>query len=136
MTDRSGASDGDLPPGAVLLGREWLGLDEAGDIGTIRFLAQPSFTNRHGTIQGGFLAAMLDSATGVRAIAALDASSTAVTVSLDTRFLKPARPGVLTARAKVSEQSKRDIVVSAELSDAAGVIVASAVARLRIIAKG
>jgi acyl-coenzyme A thioesterase PaaI-like protein len=59
-----------------------------------------------------------------------------VTMSLDTRFLKPARAGVLTARARVSEQSERDIVVSAELSDATGVIVASAVARLRILARG
>ncbi len=135
MTRQPGTPDSDLPPGAVLLGREWLGLDEAGDVGTTRFLAQPSFTNRHGTIQGGFLAAMLDSATGIRALAALDANNTAVTVSLDTRFLKPARPGVLTARARVSEQSERDIVVSAELSDEAGVVVASAVARLRILAK-
>jgi len=135
MTDQPGRPDSALPPGAALLGREWLGLDEAGDVGTVRFLAQPSFANRHGTIQGGFLAAMLDSATGVRALAALDANRTAVTVSLDTRFLKPARPGVLTARARVSEQSERDIVVSAELSDEAGIIVASATARLRIVAK-
>ena len=136
MTNPPRTSDDAMPPGAALLGREWLGLDEDSDVGTIRFLAQPSFTNRHGTVQGGFLAAMLDSATGVRALAALDADKTAVTVSLDTRFLKPARPGVLTARARVSEQSERDIVVSAELSDEAGVIVASAVARLRIVAKG
>jgi uncharacterized protein (TIGR00369 family) len=136
MTNQPRTSDNAMPPGAALLGREWLGLDEDGDAGTIRFLALPSFTNRHGTVQGGFLAAMLDSATGVRALAALEADSTAVTMSLDTRFLKPARPGVLTARARVSEQSERDIVVSAELSDAGGVIVASAVARLRILAKG
>jgi uncharacterized protein (TIGR00369 family) len=135
MTNQPGSPGNDMPPGAALLGREWLGLDEAGDVGTIRFQAQPSFANRHGTIQGGFLAAMLDSATGARALAALDANSTAVTVSLDTRFLKPARPGALTARARVSERSDRDIVVSAELSDEGGVIVASAVARLRIRAK-
>jgi len=133
--NQPGSPGSDMPPGAALLGREWLGLDEAGDVGTIRFLAQSSFANRHGTIQGGFLAAMLDSATGVRALAALDAKTTAITVSLDTRFLKPARPGVLTARARISEKSHRDIVVSAELSDEGGVIVASAVARLRIRAK-
>jgi acyl-coenzyme A thioesterase PaaI-like protein len=50
----------DLPPGAQLLGREWLGFDESGHA-LIRFQAQLAFTNRHGTIQGGFLAAMLDS---------------------------------------------------------------------------
>jgi uncharacterized protein (TIGR00369 family) len=135
MTNQPGSPGNDMPPGAALLGREWLGLDEAGNVGTIRFLAQPSFTNRHGTIQGGFLAAMLDSATGVRALAALPPEKTAVTMSLDTRFLKPARPGVLTARARVSEHSEREIVVTADLSDEAGVIVASAAARLRILDK-
>jgi uncharacterized protein (TIGR00369 family) len=133
MTNQAGPAGSDMPPGAVLLGREWLGLDEAGDVGIVRFRAQPSFTNRHGTIQGGFLAAMLDSATGVRALAALAPDKTAVTVSLDTRFLKPARPGILTARARVSEQSERDIVVTADLSDDAGIVVASATARLRIL---
>ena len=133
MTDQPGSPGNDMPPGAALLGREWLGLDDAQDIGTLRFLAQPSFTNRHGTIQGGFLAAMLDSATGVRALAALPPGKTVVTVGLDTRFLKPARPGILTARARVSEQSEREIVVTADLSDEAGVVVASATARLRIL---
>ncbi|WP_249140298.1 MULTISPECIES: hypothetical protein [Bradyrhizobium] len=48
-----------------------MGFDETGETASIRFQAQQSFTNRHGTIQGGFLAAMLDSATGIRALAAL-----------------------------------------------------------------
>ena len=135
MTNQPSSPGNDMPPGAALLGREWLGLDDEGVVGTIRFLAQPSFTNRHGTIQGGFLAAMLDSATGVRALAALPPDKTAVTVSLDTRFLKPARPGVLTAHARVGEQSERDLVVTADLSDDAGIVVASATARLRILDK-
>ena len=63
MTELSKAS-ADVPPGAQLLGREWLGFD--GEITSIRFEAKPLFTNRHGTIQGGFLAAMLDSATRQR----------------------------------------------------------------------
>ncbi|MGN8544216.1 PaaI family thioesterase [Bradyrhizobium sp. 13971] len=88
-----------MPPGAQLLGREWLGFD--GEIATVRFEAQPLFTNRHGTIQGGFLAAMLDSATGLGALAALPATRTVVTRTLTTRFLKPARIGPITAKAKV-----------------------------------
>lgn len=56
--------DAATPPGAQLLGREWIGFDESGQA-LIRFQAQSAFTNRHGTIQGGFLAAMLDSATGI-----------------------------------------------------------------------
>ncbi|WP_249136208.1 MULTISPECIES: PaaI family thioesterase [unclassified Bradyrhizobium] len=124
-----------VPPGALLLGREWLGFDDAGETASIRFLAQPSFTNRHGTIQGGFLAAMLDSATGLRALAALTSSQTAITRSLDTRFLKPANVGPIVARAKVVERTDREIVVEAALVDAQGVTVAEATARLRVVDK-
>jgi uncharacterized protein (TIGR00369 family) len=120
------------PPGAELLGREWLGFDETGEIGLVRFEARDSFTNRHGTIQGGFLAAMLDSATGLRALAALPSHQTAVTRSLNTRFLKPARVGAITARARIVKHTERDIVVEAELVDAQGVTVADATAQLRI----
>jgi uncharacterized protein (TIGR00369 family) len=125
----------DLAPGAQLLGREWLGLDESGEIALIRFKAQPAFTNRHGTIQGGFLAAMLDSATGLRALAELPPDLTAVTRGLDTRFLKPATVGPITARARVVERTDREMVVHAELVDANGVTVAEATARLRILAR-
>ncbi|WP_456862822.1 PaaI family thioesterase [Bradyrhizobium sp. USDA 4503] len=122
-----------MPPGARLLGREWLGFD--GEIATVRFEAQPLFTNRHGMIQGGFLAAMLDSATGLGALAALPATRTVVTRTLTTRFLKPARVGPITAKAKVILQTDRDIIVEADLIDASDVTVASATAELRILDK-
>lgn len=122
-----------LPPGAQLLGREWLGFDETGQTVLIRFQAQPAFTNRHGTVQGGFLAAMLDSATGICALAALSADLTAVTRSLDTRFLKPAAVGPITARARVIERTDREVVVQAALVDDKGVTVAEATARLRVL---
>lgn len=133
MTDVWDAT-ANVPPGAQLLGREWLGFDASGDA-VIRFQAQVAFTNRHGTVQGGFLAAMLDSATGVCALAKLAPDLTVVTRSLDTRFLKPAAVGTITARARVMEQTERDMIVQAELIDAEGVIVADATARLRILAK-
>nr|WP_157347679.1 PaaI family thioesterase [Bradyrhizobium pachyrhizi] len=123
----------DVPPGAQLLGREWLGFD--GEIATVRFEAKPLFTNRHGTIQGGFLAAMLDSATGLGALAALPATRTVVTRTLTTRFLKPARIGPITAKAKVISQTDRDMIVEADLIDANDVTVASATAELRILDK-
>jgi len=123
----------DMPPGAQLLGREWLGFD--GEIATVRFEAQPLFTNRHGTIQGGFLAAMLDSATGLGALAALPATRTVVTRTLTTRFLKPARIGPITAKAKVISQTDRDMIVEADLIDANDVTVASATAELRVLDK-
>jgi uncharacterized protein (TIGR00369 family) len=123
------------PPGAQLLGREWLGFDETGETALIRFQARPSFTNRHGTIQGGFLAAMLDSATGIRALAALSPSLTVVTRNLDTRFLRPASTGPITARARIVERTDSEIVVEAAFIDTQGAKVAEATARPRVLQK-
>lgn len=78
---------------------------------------------------------MLDSATGICALAALAPDLTVVTKSLDTRFLKPAAVGPITARARVIERTDRDMVVQADLVDAESIIVADATARLRILAK-
>nr|WP_271670882.1 hotdog domain-containing protein [Bradyrhizobium sp. CCBAU 51627] len=58
-----------------------------------------------------------------------------VTKKLDTCFLKPAAVGPITARARVVEQTERDVVVRAELVDMRYIAVADATARLRILAK-
>src|SRR4051812_43155112 len=59
-------------------------------------------------------------------VAALTLKLTAVTKSLDTRFLRPAAAGVITARAQVVERTDRDMVVQADLVDAEGITVADA----------
>jgi len=83
----------EISPSAVLLGREIVSVDtESGEV-RLRFLADRQFSNRHGTVQGGMLAAMLDSATGNAVIANLPSDRTAVTTRLDTTFVKPAALG-------------------------------------------
>lgn len=79
-----------LTPGAALLGREFLGFDADGTTASIHFQARAEFANRHGSVLGGFLAAMLDSATGLTLLAGLPPELTAVTTHLDTEFIKPA----------------------------------------------
>jgi hypothetical protein len=54
----------EVPPAARLLGREIISVNAPPGEVQLRFLAHGHFANRHGTIQGGMLAAMLDSATG------------------------------------------------------------------------
>lgn len=58
-----------------------------------------------------------------------------VTKNLDTRFLKPAAVGPITARARVVERTDREMIVQADLVDVQGVTVADAVARLRVLEK-
>ncbi len=122
-----------IPPGAALLGREIVEADkDTGEV-RLRYLAKHDFTNRHGTVQGGFLAAMLDSATGNAVMAMLPPEQTAVTTRLDTSFLKPARPGPLYAVARVSERDARSARVEAEIRDDSGTVLATAHAELRIL---
>src|SRR5215211_394381 len=100
-----------------------------------RLQARPDFANRHGTVLGGFLAALLDSATGLALLAGLPPDLTAVTTHLDTEFVKPARAGTLLAKARVASRRDRDAVVEAEIFDADGKVVARATARLRIVGR-
>ena len=122
-----------LTPGAALLGREFLGFDADGETALIRFQARPDFANRHGTVLGGFLAAMLDSATGLTLLARLPPELTAVTTHLNAEFIKPAPVGALLAKARVTSREDRDAAVEAEIVDAEGHVVARAVAKLRIV---
>ena len=78
----------EMPPAAQLLGREIVSVDPLSGEVKLRFTAKTEFANRHGTVQGGMLAAMLDSATGNAIMARLPSHLTAVTTRLDTRFLK------------------------------------------------
>jgi uncharacterized protein (TIGR00369 family) len=97
---------GCLPLAARHLNRRLIGVASTGEV-TLAFEAQPEFTNRHGTVKGGFLAAMLDSATGFTLLMALPSHKTAVTTRLDTTFISPARPGVLMAFATIQSRDER-----------------------------
>jgi uncharacterized protein (TIGR00369 family) len=122
----------EIPPAARLLGREIVSVDtQSGEV-KLRFMASSEFANRHGTVQGGMLAAMLDSATGNAVMAKLPSNLTAVTTRLDTRFLKPAASGAIFATARLIHQDERSAEVTAELADSEGQLVATARAELRV----
>lgn len=122
----------EIPPAAVLLGREIISVDASSGEVQLRFLADRQFANRHGTIRGGMLAAMLDSATGNAVMASLPHDRTAVTTRLDTTFVKPAALGPLTATARLVTQDERSALAEAELVGSSGQVVARARAELRV----
>lgn len=123
------------PPAAKLLGREVLEIDEVHGGALIRYRAQPEFLNRHGTVQGGLLAAMLDSATALALYAVLPPNLTAVTTNLNVSYLKPAKLGAFTAKTRLIKRDERDAETTGELHDEEGVLVARANATLRIVAR-
>jgi uncharacterized protein (TIGR00369 family) len=122
----------EIPPAAALLGREVISVDAGSGEVRLRFQADRQFANRHGTVQGGMLAAMLDSATGNAVMASLPSDRTAVTTRLDTTFVRPAALGPLTAIARLVSQDERSALAEAELVDETGQTVARARAELRV----
>jgi uncharacterized protein (TIGR00369 family) len=118
------------PPAARLLSREVVELDRVGLKGRLRYIARPEFQNRHGTVQGGFLAAMLDSATAITLISFLEPHETAVTRSLAIDYLRPARVGAFDAHTRVVAREGSKAEVSGDLFDQEGVVVARALAVL------
>jgi uncharacterized protein (TIGR00369 family) len=122
-----------VPPAGKLLGREVVEVDQEKGGAVLRFHAQPEFLNRHGTVQGGLLCAMLDSATALALYAVLPADSTALTANLNVSFLKPAKLGSFTATSRLVSRDERNAETAGELRDEDGVLVATATARLRIV---
>jgi len=121
-------------PAATLLGREVLRIDADGTA-HLRFFARPEFANRHGTVQGGLVSAMLDSATMTPLLAQLPEDRIALTVKLETEFLRPTPLGELHAKAWLLSRDERDAVSRGELRDMEGTLVATATATLRIRAR-
>jgi uncharacterized protein (TIGR00369 family) len=121
------------PPSAKLLG--WSLRDIDPDAGTIEigFTADARFTNPGGTVQGGFLAAMLDDTQGPALFGHTHGQAYAPTIDFTISFLKEARPGEFVARARVIRLGKTIAFTEAELFDEAGDIVARATFSNRVM---
>lgn len=81
--------------------------------------------NRHGTVHGGAIATLVDSAMGA-AVAQEGASP--VTIEMKVTFLEPAPPGRITAAARVRRRGSRITIVEADVTDADDEAVAHAIA--------
>lgn len=90
----------ELPPAAELLGFKLVEIDP--DAGTIEvdFTATEQFLNPAGTVQGGFLAAMLDDTLGPALVATLGAEW-APTADLHVQFLRSVVPGELHGHGRI-----------------------------------
>ena len=122
-----------MPPAAVLLGRRVIDVDADGGTITVEFTAREEFCNSAGTIQGGFLAAMLDSTVGPALRATLAAGERAPTVELKVSFIRPAQVGKLVGHGRVIHKGGSIAFLAGELHNAAGDLVATATATARIV---
>ena len=122
----------DPPPAAELLGWKLVEIDP--DEGTIEvaFTTKEQFLNPAGTVQGGFLAAMLDDTLGPALVQTLGDGEWAPTTDLHVQFLKPAEPGELRGTARIVRRGRDVAFLAGELRDAEGDLVATATATAAI----
>ena len=115
-----------LPPASKLLGWTLRDVDTAAGTIEIGFTADDRFVNPAGTVQGGFLAAMLDDTQGPALFAMTDGAVYAPTIGFNISFLKAARPGCFVGKGRVVSLGKTIAFTEAELFDEAGDLVARA----------
>lgn len=123
----------DMPPSAKLLGWTLQAIDpEAGTI-EVGFTADARFTNPGGTVQGGFLAAMLDDTQGPALFGHTHGRIYAPTIDFAISFLKEAKPGRFVARGRVVRLGKTIAFTEAELFDEDEELVARATFTNRVM---
>ena len=123
----------EAPPSAKLLGWTLRAIDP--DAGTIEigFSADDRFTNPGGTVQGGFLAAMLDDTQGPALFGHTHGEAYAPTIDFNISFLKEARPGKFIAKGRVLRLGRTIAFTEAELFDEAGDMIARATFSNRVM---
>lgn len=115
-----------IPPASKLLGWTLRKVDPAAGTIEIGFTADERFTNPGGTVQGGFLAAMLDDTQGPALFAMTDGEVYAPTIDFNIAFIKAARPGEFVGKGRVINRGKTIVFTEAELFDETGDLVARA----------
>ncbi len=121
------------PPAARTLGWTLRAVDAAAGTIEVEFDGKADFLNPAGTVQGGFLAAMLDDTMGPALLAMTDGEAYAPTIDLHVSFIRPARPGRFLCKGRVVNHGKTIAFLEGELFDADGELVARANASARVI---
>lgn len=94
----------------------------------VEWNAPPEYCFPTGTgpvVQGGLVAAQLDSAMGGACWSVLEPGETFLTADLRVEFLRTTRPGPLTAVGTVVRRTRRVVFCAAELFDAGGTLLAA-----------
>jgi uncharacterized protein (TIGR00369 family) len=113
-------------PVAALLGWELIAEhQERGEI-EIAFEADAKMTNPHGTVQGGFVAAMLDETMGPALYTASAGKSLASTIDMNISYVRPMKPGRVFAKGRVVNAGRTIAFLEAELFDENGKLLARA----------
>ncbi len=111
-------------PFAKLLGIELEAIDTG--VAILALDVRDELKQNDGVVHGGAIAALVDTAAAFAVISLLPVDERATTVDLTLNYLRPLRSGRARATARVVKAGRRLIVVSAEMTDGAGNLAATA----------
>lgn len=113
------------PPMARTM-RQWI---ESADRGRVEFRGDPSgeYLNPMGLVHGGWTMTLLDSVLGCAVQTILDAGETYVSLSTETKFLRPItlKTGQVRAIGRIIDRTRRTASAEARVEDSAGRILAT-----------
>ena len=124
---------GTPPPAAALLGREFVSFDDSAGTAELRFLARPEFRNRRGHVQGGMLAAMLDSTLAAPLLRTLAEGESIVTIEMKVSYVRPAAVGPILATGRIVERGRSIAFLAGELRNEGGELIAAGTGTFRIL---
>jgi len=102
-------------------------LEASGGRSRLRLAVGEDIKNLYGTVHGGMLATLVDSACGVALGTRLLEGEALVTLDLRINYLLPVRSGPLTAEGEVVHKGRSTGVAEASIRDEAGRLVARGV---------
>ncbi len=119
-------------PVTALLGAQAISYDAASGVFKVGFAGKSEFCNMLGTIQGGMITAMLDTAMSFAALARVGPAFRVPTLEIKTTYVAPARPGRLIGEGWTVRTGRTVSFMEGRLHDAAGALIAAATGTARV----
>ncbi len=126
-------ADKPAPPAAETLG--WELVAEYPEEGRIEIAFHPNGTmlNPRGTVQGGFVSAMLDDTMGPALVASTQGREMPISLDINVSFVSPVYPGRVLGKGRVVSRTKKTAFLEAELFDMDDKLLARATSTARIV---
>lgn len=121
-------TQGPMPGASAFLGFELIDFDSSEGWCEARFTATPDMLNPGGTVQGGFITAMLDEVMSLSGAIPQPVMSWVPTLQLTVNFIRPVFPGPVIGRGEMVYTSRSTAHVQGALTDEAGKLLARGVA--------
>ncbi|WP_067502780.1 PaaI family thioesterase [Actinoplanes sp. TFC3] len=128
-------SRGELPPPPVMQLMDIAELTAVEGSVTVRLQPQEFHYNPLGTVHGGMLSTLLDTAAACSVHSTLPAGVAYTSLDLNVKFLRPVTlaSGMLTTIGSVLQRGRRTALADARMTDAAGRLVAHATSSCMIL---